>query len=76
MSKNGPEKMSKKKLMQVLAILRPWELEVLDVEAAIKVLVDDLQIEDTATNYRACLRLYPLVSLSFAVSHQEGDIYC
>lgn len=37
MTSVGPSKMSKKKLMQVLATLRPWELQTPDVEAAIKV---------------------------------------
>jgi len=33
----GPMKMSKEKLIQVLATLAPWELEAPDVEGAIKV---------------------------------------
>lgn len=37
MSDVGPWKMSKKKLTQVLATLRPWELENPDIKAAVQV---------------------------------------
>ncbi len=38
--KNGPEKnISKDRLMEVLAFLEPWELEVPDIEAAVMVLL-------------------------------------
>ena len=34
----GPEKMSSKKLIQVLASLRPWELQAPDIQSAVEVL--------------------------------------
>lgn len=37
MSVVGPQKMSKKKLTQVLATFRPWELSNPDIEAAVQV---------------------------------------
>lgn len=38
----GPYRMSKEKLIQVLATLKPWELQIPSIEAAVKVSRDCL----------------------------------
>lgn len=72
----GPWKMSKKKLSQVLATCRPWELHNPDISSAIQVYIKDY--DRLLLNSSVACRLLTLIlcaSLS-TVPYPARDLHC